>query len=433
MNQIFKKLEDRNADVSIIGQGYVGLPLAVAAAQAGYRVTGIDLDEEKIRCLSQGQSFNPDVPSDTIASLTEQKKLRFSSQFSSLAEADVVCICVPTPLDEQKNPDLSCVLGAAHEVKRFLRRGQLIVLESTVQPGATEEILRPLLEETGLRCGTDFYLAFSPERIDPGNRHFGLRNTPKIVGGTTPEATEAAKAFYGSFVERVVPVSSSQAAEMAKLLENTFRAVNIAFANEVSLMCRKLGIDAWEVIDAAATKPFGYMAFYPGPGVGGHCIPVDPLYLDQKLKSKNFESRFIKAADEINSERPAVVAHTVEEALKKQGKEIKGAKLLVLGLSYKKDVSDVRESPSVEVARQLMEMGAKVDYSDPHVPRFILNDRLLTSTPLNGNVKTYDAVVLLTPHSDFDLKTLAEEAALFIDTRNATKDMVEQAYKIVRL
>jgi len=429
-----RRLSERTAHVAVIGLGYVGLPQAVAMAESGFRVTGIDVDADRIASLHAGRSYVGDVPAARLRRVIRGGSFTALSDFTTLGTADVVTICVPTPLSKTKDPDVSYIRAASAQVAGALRRGQLIILESTTYPGTTVEIIKPALEATGLTAGRDFFLAFSPERIDPGNRRFTVRNTPKIVGGFTPRCTRLAVAFYRQFVERVVPVSSPQTAEMAKLLENTFRNINIALVNELAMMCDVLGVDVYEVIEAAATKPFGFMPFYPGPGLGGHCIPVDPEYLAWKLKAFDFTARFIGLAGEINAQMPQVVVAKVAEALNAAGKSIKDAHLLVLGATYKRDVADLRESPALSVLTLLHQRGARVAYHDPYVPTVRVNGMSLASVRLTTRLlAAQDCVVILTDHSAFDIPAIVGKAKMVVDTRNATRGLTRFRHKIVKL
>jgi UDP-N-acetyl-D-glucosamine dehydrogenase len=429
-----RKLSSRTAHAVVIGLGYVGLPQAMAMVGAGFRVTGIDVDAERVANLRAGRSYVADVPASQLRAAIKAGRFEAGSEFAPLAAADVVTICVPTPLSKTKDPDVSYIRAATVEVARALRHGQLVVLESTTYPGTTEEIIRPALEATGLVAGRDFFLAFSPERIDPSNRRYTVQNTPKVVGGLTLRCTQLATLFYSQFVERVVPVSSPKTAEMAKLLENTFRNINIALVNELAMMCDVLGVDVYEVIDAAATKPFGFMPFYPGPGLGGHCIPVDPEYLAWKLKGHDFTARFIGLAAEINAQMPQVVVAKVADALNAVGKSIKDARLLVLGVAYKRDVADVRESPALSVLSLLRQRGAQVAYHDPHVPRVGANGTAMSSVRLTPRLlAAQDCVILLTDHSAFDVPAIVAKARIVVDTRNATRGLARFQHKIVKL
>lgn len=422
----------RKARVAVMGLGYVGLPLALEFAQAGFPVTGFDLDAAKIALLKKGKSYIQDVPVDAVAPLVSSGRFTATTDPSVLSKADVVIICVPTPLRKSKDPDISYIVSAAEILCRRFHKGQLVVLESTTYPGTTREILLPRLEQKGLKLGRDFHLAFSPERVDPGNRTFRIANTPKIVGGMTPACLAVARDLYAAVVKTVVPVSSPETAEMAKLFENTFRAVNIALANEVALMCDRLKLDAWEVIDAAATKPFGFMAFHPGPGIGGHCIPLDPQYLSWKLKTLNFNSRFIELADEINAHMPDQVARKVSDALNGRGRALKGARVLVLGVTYKKDVSDVRESPAIHVIDRLVDGGARVSFHDPYVKKLTTETASFTSQPLTpAALRRQDCVLIVTNHGCFDMKAIVAASRLVVDCRNACGAL--KSPKVVKL
>ena len=434
MRQLIDKLENRKATAAVIGLGYVGLPLAMEIAGAGFHVIGIDLDGDKIATLKQRKSYILDVPEKTITRAMESGSFTPTSDFTVLADADTVSICVPTPLSKSRDPDISFILAATAEIRKHLRPGQLIVLESTTYPGTTNELILPELESAGLRVGEDFFLAFSPERIDPGNASFNTHNTPKIVGGITDRCTEMARLFYSQFIERVIPVSSTKCAEMVKLLENTFRSVNIGMVNEMALMCDLLGVDIYEVIDAAATKPFGFIPFYPGPGLGGHCIPIDPHYLAWKLKALNFQARFIGLASEINGMMPSVVTTLVGEGLNRFSKSIRDSKVFILGVAYKKNVSDCRESPALDIMRLLSDKGAILSYNDPLVPSLRLNGEVMKSVDVTAaSVESQDCVVILTDHGIYDFRKIVGAAKLVIDTRNATKDLAEFKDKIIKL
>jgi UDP-N-acetyl-D-glucosamine dehydrogenase len=428
------KLETHKATAAVIGLGYVGLPLAMEITAAGFKVIGIDLDRSKINTLNEGKSYILDVLDKSIADAIGAGKFMPTSDFGALANADTVSICVPTPLSKSRDPDISFILSATEEIRKYLHRGQLIVLESTTYPGTTEELIVPELEGSELKVGRDFCVAFSPERIDPGNANFNTRNTPKIVGGITPECTEIARLFYSQFIERVIPVSSTKCAEMVKLLENTFRSVNIGMVNELALMCDLLGVDVYEVIDAAATKPFGFSPFYPGPGLGGHCIPIDPHYLAWKLKALNFQARFIGLAAEINGMMPSVVTTLVADGLNRVSKSIRGAKIMILGVAYKKDVSDCRESPALDVMRLLNDKGAILSYNDPLVPTLRLGRSVLNSVEASpAEIAKHDCVIILTDHSIYDFQKIVEAAKLVIDTRNSTKDLHRFKDRIIKL
>ncbi len=424
----------RAASVGVIGLGYVGLPLAVVMAEAGYTVVGIDSDAAKVAGLSRGKSHVEDVPSEQLAPLLEQGRLRVSTAFDALAEVSGVSVCVPTPLRKTGDPDLSFILSAVRSLRPLLHCEMVVILESTTYPGTTREMVLPEMEQSGLRVGEDVFLAFSPERVDPGRRDWTTANTPKVLGGITPVCTEVAAAMYAPAIRTIVRVSSAEVAEMTKLLENTFRAVNIGLVNEMALMCERLGLDVWEVIEAAATKPFGFMKFTPGPGLGGHCIPIDPLYLSWKLKSVKYTARFIDLASEINTSMPRYVVARLQDVLNDVGKALRGARILVVGVAYKPDVSDLRESPAIDVIGLLREKGAEVEYYDPHVPAFEAEGLALRSVPdLAGAAARSDCAVILTHHKAIDYLALAEAAPRIFDTRNAMAAAGIRNPKIVRL
>ena len=431
------KIIERRAVVGVIGLGYVGLPLAVEFGRAGLRVIGFDLDEQRIASINSGKSYIPDVGTEMVKTLVEREKLSATTDFSKLKEVDAVIICVPTPLRKTKEPDISFILAASEQVRAFLHSPELVVLESTTYPGTTDEVLLPMLEDTGLKLDSDFYLAFSPERVDPGNPQFQTHNIPKVVGGVTSMSTEMAAALYQTIVERVHKVSSARVAETTKLLENTFRSVNIGLVNEMAQLCYHLGIDSWEVIEAAATKPFGFMAFYPGPGIGGHCIPLDPHYLSWKARLHGFEARFISLAEEVNSHMPQHVVQLVQDSLNEQGKPLKGAGVLVIGVAYKRDINDVRESPAIGIVDQLMRKGALVSYHDPFVPEMTLDGKgSLTGVELTDEaLEGCDCVLIVTDHSKVDYGRVLKLSPLVIDTRNVTRKlgMPEHEAKIIRL
>ena len=432
----------RQAHVAVIGLGYVGLPLAVILAEAGYRVTGIDLDKTKVEAINQGESYIEDVPSERLRKVTggwetgagceaSQSLLSATTDFSVLAECDAVSICVPTPLNKTGDPDIAYIVAASEQIARYLHPGMVVVLESTTYPGTTTEVVLPILERGDWGVGTgernfqspipghDFFLAFSPERVDPGRTDWTTRNTPKVIGGVTPACLQAASAYYGSAMETLIPVSSPEAAELTKLFENTFRSVNIGLANELQLMCDKLGLDAWEVIDAAATKPFGFMKFTPGPGLGGHCIPIDPEYLSWKMRTLRYKTRFIELASEINTDMPRYWVQKVQDALNEAGKSVKGSRVLVLGVAYKKNVSDMRESPALDIIHLLEEKGALVEYHDPHVPSFAADGmRKQCVADLDTAIGTADCVVVATDHSAYDWVEIGSLARLVVDTRH---------------
>jgi len=418
-----KKILDRSASLGVIGLGYAGLPLAVEMARQGYRVTGIDIDGRRVESVNSGFSYIPDVREKDLLGLVHQGRIRATQSFSAVEALDAISICVPTPLRKTKDPDLSYVIAGAEAVRAHLSPGKLVVLESTTYPGTTREVVLPILEKSGLRAGQDFFLAYSPERIDPGNRTFTTRNIPKVLGGITPQCTALATLFYRQFVEQVVSLSSSECAEMVKLLENSFRSVNIALANEFALLCRKFDINVWEIIDAAKSKPFGFMPFYPGPGLGGTQLPVGPQYLSWKARLNGFEPRLIELATVINSQMPAFTITRVADALNTRQKSLNGSRLLALGITYKRDVSDIRESAALEVVTGLMEKGAAVSYSDPYVKEIKIDQQILCSQELNSKtLQSADCVVILTDHSNVDYKMVVEHSPLILDCRNALKD-----------
>ena len=429
-----EKLERRAARVSVIGLGYVGLSLAVELAKAGLTVRGIDLDLERVTLMNRGESYLVDVPTEALAPLVADGRLTASTGFEEAANADALIICVPTPLRKSKEPDISYILSAVESLLPHLRPGQLMVLESTTYPGTTEEVVQPRLEANGLVIGRDFFLAFSPERVDPGNKRFTTANIPKVVGGVTPACTRLAAALYQRVTSKVFEVSSPRVAETAKLLENTFRSVNIALANELAFACRKIGVDPWEVIDAAATKPFGFMPFYPGPGIGGHCIPVDPLYLSWKVRLTGYEAQFIALADQVNRAMPEHVVSLVGDALNDRGRALRGSSVLVMGVTYKADVNDIRESPSLEIIEMLERKGAHVSYADPFTPQLAVNGLKLSAVePTPETVAAADCVLILTNHSSFDGAAIAASARLVVDTRNALKAHRQDRSSIVTL
>jgi UDP-N-acetyl-D-glucosamine dehydrogenase len=438
---------DKGIKIGIIGCGYVGLPLALRFADVGQRVTGFDLDQSKIEKLNAGQSYIQHIPVEKIKAHVDAKHFDATSDFTRLRDMDAVLICVPTPLDERREPDLSYVENTARAIAPNLQRNQLIVLESTTYPGTTEELVLPILEKGELRCpiahgdgsenvATDFYLAFSPEREDPGNKQFGLAQIPKVVGGINPPSGRAAAGLYAQIVSKVIPVSSTRAAEMVKLLENIFRCVNIALVNELKMLCLRMGVDVWEVIDAAATKPFGFMPFYPGPGLGGHCIPVDPFYLSWKAREYDFATRFIELAGEVNVAMPYHVVDSIAAALNDHKKSIKGSKILILGVAYKKDVDDLRESPTLKIMEILQKRGADFDYNDPYFPQLHKMRHYdysnMKSVPLKPEtISAYDAIVIATDHTSYDYAAIVDSAKLVVDTRNATRRVSRHRNKIV--
>lgn len=431
---LLKRIQERTALISVIGLGYVGLPLAVEFARAGFKVVGIDTDQEKVQKVNAGRSYIRDVHSEVVESVVQSGKLRASVEYAPLEGVDAAVICVPTPLDEAGDPDLSFVLSATQGLANYLHQGMLVVLESTVYPGGTQECVVPILEVSGLRVGEEFHVAFSPERIDPGNKTYGLGNTPKIVGGVTPGCLEAARALYETIIEAVVPVSSTKTAETVKLFENSFRAVNIGFVNEMAVMCDKLGLDVWEIIEAASTKPFGFMPFYPGPGIGGHCIPVDPAYLAWKLGELGCDARFIRLARQINSAMPRHVVGKVVGALHAMGKSINGSRVMILGVAYKADVDDVRESPALEILRLLRDRGAEVMYNDPFVSTLHVDGMELQSVELDRELLgEMDCLVIVAGHSGYDWEDIVAASSQVVDTRNATKGTTADRRKIVNL
>ena len=436
-DQLFDKIQSHRARAGVVGLGYVGLPLAVELARAGFDTTGIDLDPRKVDAINRGTSYIPDVPAGEVAALVAAGRLRATTEFSAAADLDTINICVPTPLRKTKDPDMSYVASAVEGIARVLRPGTLVILESTTYPGTTQEFVKPRLEAGGLRAGTDFFLAFSPERVDPGNPAFNTHNVPKVVGGIDPESTRLAGALYSSAIEHIVPVSSPQVAEMVKLLENTFRAVNIGLANEIAMMCDRLGVDVWEVVEAAATKPFGFMPFYPGPGLGGHCIPIDPFYLSWKAKQSGFDCRFIELAGQVNGGMPHVVMSKIADALNQQQKSVNGSTVLVLGVAYKREIDDIRESPSLDVMTLLLQKGARVQYADPYVPTLATWHggpdlaEAMTSKPLTATtIAKADCVVVLTDHRVVDYAMVQRHATVVVDTRNAITGVHANVFRL---
>ncbi|MBM3145962.1 MAG: nucleotide sugar dehydrogenase [Chloroflexi bacterium] len=432
---LLEKLQNKTASVAVLGLGYVGLPFATVFAEAGFEVIGIDPDSRKIEKLNQGVSYIQDVPTEVVARLAEAGKLKATTDFSVLVDVDAVSICVPTPLRKTGDPDLSFILSVTRELAKYMHPGMVVVLESTTYPGTTREILLPQLgEENDLIVGEDYFLAFSPERVDPGREDWTTINTPKVIGGITEACSEVASTWYRGALQTVVPVSSAEVAEMAKLLENTFRMINIGLVNEMAVMCDRLGIDVWEVIDAAATKPFGFMKFTPGPGLGGHCIPIDPLYLSWKLRSLDYTARFIELASEINLGMPRYVVRKVQDTLNELGKPLKGSRILVLGAAYKPDIDDLRESPALDVIGLLEQSGSKVSYHDPYVAKITEEELELQSvTDLMAAVRDADCVVIITNHSNYDYAAILDAAACIVDTRNALGEMGRKNPKVARL
>lgn len=432
---LIKRFEDKSAKISILGLGYVGLPLAVVFAEAGFHVTGIDPIPEKMELLNRGESYIMDIPSQKIKQLVSSGMLKGTTDFSMLKEMDAVSICVPTPLRKTGDPDLSFIITAAESLKKYIHAGMAIVLESTTYPGTTRELILPKLEEqSGLKVGTDFFLAFSPERVDPGRKDFTTYNTPKVLGGMTARCLEVTTAWYKQAIQTVVPVSSAEVAEMAKILENTFRMINIGLVNEMAIMCDRMGIDVWEVIEAASTKPFGYMKFLPGPGLGGHCIPIDPLYLSWKLKTYNYSARFIDLASEINVNMPRFTVGKIQDALNQHAKALKGSRVLILGAAYKADIDDVRESPALDIIHLLRQKGALVTYHDPYIKSVTHNDWKLDSIEdYIKAVKEVDCVVIVANHKVYDYDAILNNAKLIVDSRNALGAKGRGHSKVVRL
>lgn len=433
--QLIARFDNNTARVAILGLGYVGLPLAVVFADAGFKITGIEPDEKKVAALMKGESYVLDVPSETVARLVKNGQLTATSDFSVLKEMDAVSICVPTPLRKTGDPDLSFIISATEQLSKYVHPGMVVVLESTTYPGTTRELILPrLLNPGNLEIGKDIFLAFSPERVDPGREDWTTINTPKVVGGITPACCEVASAWYSKALKTVVPVSTAETAEMAKLLENTFRMINIGLVNELAVICDRLGMDVWEVIDAAATKPFGFMKFSPGPGLGGHCIPIDPLYLSWKMKALNYTTRFIELASEINSNMPRFVVNKTQDALNDRKLALNGSKVLVLGASYKPDIDDLRESPALDVMGLLMKKGAEVSYHDPYIGHISHDQWSLDSvSDLMKAVKTADCVVIVTNHASYDYDAIQKEARLIVDTRNALGKKGRDKANVVRL
>jgi len=433
--RLLARIQSRQARVGVVGLGYVGLPLAAEFATSGFTTTGIDLDARKVAAIARGESYIPDVASADVADLVSAGRLTATASFDVVAELDTINICVPTPLRKTKDPDLSYIVSAVEAVAAHLRPGVLVILESTTYPGTTEEVVQPLLERGGLKAGVDFFLAFSPERVDPGNRTFNTRNVPKVVGGMTPTCSSLAQALYLAAIETVVPVTSPRVAEMVKLLENTFRAVNIGLVNEIALMCDRLGIDVWEVVDAASSKPFGFMPFYPGPGLGGHCIPIDPFYLSWKARQTGFEPRFIELAGHVNASMPHAVVDKIADALNVMKKPLNGSHVLVAGVTYKRDIDDIRESPALDVMGLLHQKGARVSYTDPFVPSLAGRAwpggyALESIAPTRATLATIDCVAILTDHRSFDYDALVAGAPLVVDTRNAVKQPHPHVFKL---
>ena len=426
-----RKIETHQAQVGVVGLGYVGLPLVVEFAHSGFCVTGIDVQQSKVDAINRGESYIQDVPTADVQALVKAGKIRATTDFSVVRDLDTINICVPTPLRKTKDPDMSFIVNACQEMAKFFHPGTLVILESTTYPGTTDELMLPMFEEGGLKVGQDFFMCFSPERVDPGNPNFQTKNIPKVVGGITPACTEIGALFYRQALDTVVPVGSTRVAEMVKLLENTFRMINIGLANEIALMCDRMGINVWEVIDAAATKPFGFMPFYPGPGLGGHCIPIDPFYLSWKTKQAGIEARFIELAGYINGQMPHFVVDKIQNALNDHTKPLKGSRVHVMGVSYKRDIDDVRESPALDIIHLLGRRGAVVSYSDPFVAHIQSDGIEMKAVDAEAAIRDADCVVIVTDHKKFDYTALVKNSRLVVDTRNALKGI--QSDKIVRL
>ena len=429
--QLAEKIKSHKAQVGVVGLGYVGLPLVVEFAEAGFTVTGIDLDQRKVDMINKGESYIQDIPTSVLKHLWEAGRIKATTDFGVVKDLDTINICVPTPLGKSKEPDMSYIVKSCESLAKNFHPGLLLILESTTYPGTTDELMLPMFEQGGLKVGEDFFMCFSPERVDPGNEKFQTKNIPKVVGGITPACTELGALFYAQALEKVVPVSSTRVAEMVKLLENTFRMINIGMVNEIARMCDRMNINVWEVIDAAATKPFGFMAFYPGPGLGGHCIPIDPFYLSWKSKQAGFEARFIELAGSINGDMPHFVVTKVQNALNDQSKAVKGSKVHIMGVAYKRDIDDVRESPALDVIHLLQGLGANVSYSDPWISVIDHDPIKMKGIDEKQGIKEADCVVIITDHKKFDYSALVQNAKVIVDTRNALKGV--KSDKIVRL
>lgn len=431
---LLEKIKNKTAVIGVVGLGYVGLPLAVEKAKAGYKVIGFDVQSKKVDMVNEGKNYIGDVVDDELANLVKSKKLTATSDFSFVKDVDCISICVPTPLDLYKQPDLSYVVNSSKSVAEYAHKGMLVVLESTTYPGTTEEVLKPLFEEKGLKCGEDFFLAFSPERVDPGNKKYKTKNTPKVVGGCTPDCTEIAAALYRNVLQGdIYTVSSPAVAEMEKIFENTFRNINIALSNEMAILCKRMKIDIWEVIDAAKTKPYGFMAFYPGPGIGGHCIPLDPFYLTWKAREYDYLTRLIETSGEINDYMPQFVVENAMQLLNTQKKAMNGARVFLMGVAYKKDIDDLRESPVLKVIEHLEKNGADVIYNDPFIPEFKHKGKTYKSYDFEKGLSEADIVIITTDHSSYDYQHVVDVAKLLYDTRNATKNVVNNREKIHKL
>jgi UDP-N-acetyl-D-glucosamine dehydrogenase len=432
--QLLDKINNRTAKVGVVGLGYVGLPLAVEKANAGYQTIGFDVQEQKVNMVNEGKNYIGDVVDETLKKLVKAKTLQATTDFSFVKDVDTICICVPTPLDLYKQPDLSYVVSSTKSVAEYLHKGMLVILESTTYPGTTEEVLKPILEESGLKCGEDFFLAFSPERVDPGNKDFNTKNTPKVVGGCSEDCTEVAAALYRNILEGDIhTVSSPAVAEMEKILENTFRNINIGLANEMAILCNRMGIDVWEVIDAAKTKPYGFMPFYPGPGLGGHCIPLDPFYLEWKAKEYDYHTRLIETSGEINDSMPEFVLDNVMKILNKNKKALNGAKVLLMGVAYKNDIDDYRESPAFKVIELLEKNGADLKVNDPYCPISKYKGKIYNSVAWEEVIGDSDIVIITTNHSCYDYESIVTKAKVIYDTRNATKNVINNRDKIYKL
>ena len=432
---LLEKIENKKAVVGVVGLGYVGLPLAVEKAKAGYKVIGFDVQEKKVQSVNEGHNYIGDIVDAEFSKLVKEKRLQATSDFSFIKNVDTVAICVPTPLDKYKQPDISYVVNSTKSIAEYLHKGMLVVLESTSYPGTTEEVVKPILEKTGLKCGDDFYLAFSPERVDPGNKYYKTKNTPKVVGGVTKDCPEIAATLYRNVLEgEIYTVSSPAVAEMEKILENTFRNINVALANEMAVLCSRMGIDVWEVIDAASTKPYGFMPFYPGPGLGGHCIPIDPFYLTWKAREYDYHTKLIELAGEINDYMPEFVVENAAKVLNKHKKPLNGSKVLLLGVAYKKDIDDLRESPALKVIENLEKENALVKYNDPYIPEFKHKGKVYKSIDINDDViRDADIVIITTDHSKYDYNSIIKNAKLILDTRNATAKYDVDKEKVFKL
>ena len=432
---LLEKIQNKTAVIGVVGLGYVGLPLAVEKAKAGYKVIGFDIQQKRCDMVNEGHNYIGDVVDEELADLVKKGMIYATTDYSKIAEVDCVAICVPTPLDKYKQPDITYVVNSTESIAKYLHKGMLVVLESTTYPGTTEEVVKPILEKTGLKCGEDFYLAFSPERVDPGNKFFKTKNTPKVVGGVTKDCTEIAATLYRNVLEgEIFTVSSPAVAEMEKILENTFRNINVALVNEMAILCERMGIDVWEVIEAAKTKPYGFMAFYPGPGLGGHCIPIDPFYLTWKAREYDYHTRLIEIAGEINDYMPEFVVEKASHILNDFKKPLNGSKVLLLGAAYKKDIDDLRESPTLKVIENLEKRNAKVSYNDPYIPEFTHNGKHYVSVELTEEtLKDADIVIITTDHSKYDYEFIVKNAKVVFDTRNATKEVLENRDKIIKL